>query len=339
MTTIKDIARISGYSLGTVSRVLNNHPDVSDKARAQILAVVQELGFEPNANAKHLKMQTFSDIAVLVKGTQNPLFADILEKLQALLHAQGEGVFVAYLDEDANEVKYALELCRIRRPKGFLFLGGDLEFFRQDFAAITVPSVLLTNDASALPLPTLPSFPTEDAAAAQAAIDYVVEAGHRAIGVLGGNLAQEQISYRRLQAVEAAMARHGLPFSRDVQHEPCRYSMQDGYAAAQRLLERAPHLSAVFALGDVIALGAMRAARDRGLSVPADLSVVGFDGIVSGQFSIPRLTTLRQDTARLAELAVESLLSRLHYAAPPRHQLIPFQLLPRESVQSLSPTP
>lgn len=115
--------------------------------------------------------------------------------------------------------------------------------------------------------------------------------------------------------------------------------MQDGYAAAQRLLERAPHLSAVFALGDVIALGAMRAARDRGLSVPEDLSVVGFDGIVSGQFSIPRLTTLRQDTARLAELAVESLLSRLHYAAPPRHQLIPFQLLPRESVQSLSPTP
>ena len=90
MTTIKDIARISGYSLGTISRVLNNHPDVSDKARAQILAVVQELGFEPNANAKHLKMQTFSDIAVLVKGTQNPLFADILEKLQALLHAQGE---------------------------------------------------------------------------------------------------------------------------------------------------------------------------------------------------------------------------------------------------------
>ena len=91
--------------------------------------------------------------------------------------------------------------------------------------------------------------------------------------------------------------------------------------------------------GACASLEALRSARDRGLSVPADLSVVGFDGIVSGQFSIPRLTTLRQDTARLAELAVESLLSRLHYAAPPRHQLIPFQLLPRESVQSLSPTP
>lgn len=88
--TIKDIARLSGYSLGTVSRVLNNHPDVSDKARERVMAVVQEQGFEPNANAKHLKMQAQSSIAVLVKGTQNLLFADLLERVQALLRDSGE---------------------------------------------------------------------------------------------------------------------------------------------------------------------------------------------------------------------------------------------------------
>ena len=122
--TIKDIARLSGYSLGTVSRVLNDHPDVSEQARERVLAVVREHGFQPNSNARHLKMQAQSAVAVLVKGTQNLLFADILERIQSRLQDNGEEVYVAYLDEDADEVQYAVQLARLRRPKGFLFLGG-----------------------------------------------------------------------------------------------------------------------------------------------------------------------------------------------------------------------
>ena len=103
--TIKDIAKLSGYGVGTVSRVLNNHPDVSERARKKILAVVESQGFEPNSNARHLKMQAPSSIAVLVKGTQNMLFADILERIQAVLRDHEEDVYVAYLDEDADEVQ------------------------------------------------------------------------------------------------------------------------------------------------------------------------------------------------------------------------------------------
>ena len=145
--TIKDIARLSGYSLGTVSRVLNGHPDVSAAARERVMAVVQEQGFEPNANARHLKMRAQSAVAVLVKGSRNLLFADILERIQSLLQDSGEEVYVAYLDEDTDEVQYAVQLEKLRRPKGFLFLGGDLECFRRGFAQVTAPSVLLTNDA------------------------------------------------------------------------------------------------------------------------------------------------------------------------------------------------
>ena len=124
--TIKDIARLSGYGVGTVSRVLNHHPDVSDAARERVMAVVRQYGFEPNSNARHLKSQTLSSVTVLVKGTQNMLFADLLERVQSLLLDSGEEVFVAYLDEDADEVTYAIQLCRLRRPKGLIFLGGDL---------------------------------------------------------------------------------------------------------------------------------------------------------------------------------------------------------------------
>lgn len=335
--TIKDIARLSGYSLGTVSRVLNNHPDVSAKARERVMAVVQEQGFEPNANARHLKMQTQSAIAVMVKGSQNLLFADILERVQSLLRDSDEEVYVAYLDEDADEVQYAAQLVKLRRPKGFLFLGGDLECFRREFEQIMAPSVLLTNDARTLGFPNLSSFTTDDTAAAGAVIEYLCRHGHRRIGVLGGNLAGEQISYKRLRGIQRAAERLGLRFDPRYHHLPCRFSMADGYAAAKKLLERQPDLTALFALGDVIALGAMRAICDLGLRVPEDISVVGYDGIATSHFSIPRLTTVRQDTAQLAAKGVQTLLQAIHYKAAPVHETINFTLLEHESVCSIAP--
>jgi len=125
--TIKDIARLSGCGVATVSRVLNNHPDVSRETRRRVMAVVDEQGFQPNTNAKHLKQQAGSSIAIIVKGTQNMLFADLVERIQALLREADRDASVYYLDEDADEVAYALQLCRERKPLGILFLGGDLE--------------------------------------------------------------------------------------------------------------------------------------------------------------------------------------------------------------------
>lgn len=333
--TIKDIARLSGYSLGTVSRVLNNHPDVSDKARERVMAVVQEQGFEPNANAKLLKMQAQSAIAVLVKGTQNLLFADILERVQALLQESGEEVYVAYLDEDADEVQYAVQLVKLRRPKGFLFLGGDLECFRSEFQQITAPCVLLTNDAKSLGFGNLSSFTTDDTAAASAVIEYLYRHGHRKIGILGGNLASEQISFKRLQGAQRSMRELGLPFDTKTHHVPCRFSMGDGYDAARTLLEREPDLTAIFALGDVIALGAMRAICDLGLHVPNDVSVVGYDGLAAAHFCIPRLTTIRQDVAQLATRGVQTLLQAIHYKNPRIYETIGFELMELESVRSV----
>ena len=110
--TIKDIARLSGCGVATVSRVLNNHPDVSRETRRRVMAVVDEQGFQPNTNAKHLKQQAGSSIAIIVKGTQNMLFADLVERIQALLREADRDASVYYLDEDADEVAYALLLCR-----------------------------------------------------------------------------------------------------------------------------------------------------------------------------------------------------------------------------------
>lgn len=331
--TIKDIARLSGCGVATVSRVLNQHPDVSEETRRKVLAVVEENGFQPNNNAKHLKQQAGTSIAILVKGSQNMLFADLVERIQVLLREKGKDAVVYHLDEDANEVAYAIQLSRERKPVGFLFLGGDLEYFEKQFRAIRVPCVLLTNTAQGLGYENLSSLTTDDSAAAAQAIEYLIDNGHRKIGILGGNYwSSSQISYLRIQGCKRVFERRGIPLSAE-QCEPCRFSMGDGYTATHNLLKRCPDLTAIFAFGDVMAIGVMRAIHDLGKRVPEDISVVGYDGLPVANYCIPRLTTIRQDTQELAKQGVEVLLRAIeHRQSGCVHSVVPFRLLIGESV-------
>ena len=329
--TIKDIARLSGVGVTTVSRVLNDHPDVSEETRRRVLAVVEEQGFQPNTNARHLKQQTSASIAIIVKGTMNMLFAELMERCQQLLQDAGQNAAVYYLDEDANEVVYAVQLCRERKPLGILFLGGDLEFFQAEFGHITVPCVLLTNSARELDFPNLSSLTTDDEEAAYRVVRYLADQGHRDIGLLGGNWSCTQISYRRVLGCQRAFDELSLPF--DARRcEPCRYSFSDAYDTTKRLLGRCPELTALFCVSDVMALGAIRAIHDLGRRVPRDISVVGYDGIPLSRFSVPRLTTVRQDTQQLARQGVDLLLRNLQRPRPPVHEVAPFQLIAGESV-------
>lgn len=332
---IRDIARISGYSLGTVSRVLNGHPNVSERARASVLKVVEENGYEPNRNARFLKMQQASAIAIFVKGSRNQLFADILEHLQALLTAAGEDAVVTYIDEDGNEIEAAQHFKQERNPKGIIFLGGDPAFFKEGFARLGTPAVLITNTAEGLGFSNLSSFSTNDRLAATKVIELLFQNGHKKIGVIGGNRQEGQISALRMLGVEDAFAQHGLAFDYEHNYEPCRYAMEEGYQALARLLMRNDELTAVFALGDVIALGAIRAAHDLGKRIPEDLSLAGFDGLLLGQFCVPRLTSVRQDTAELAARGVRKLLESIEGVSEPVHEFVPFRLQQYESVQRI----
>ena len=195
--TIRDIARESGYAVGTVSRVLNHHPDVSETARQRVMAVVEAHGFTPNSNARHLKQSVSRSIAIIVKGSSNLLFADMVERAQNRLQSRGFDTAVHYLDEDANEVAFAATVAREYKPRGFLFLGGNLDCFRSDFAAISAPAVLLTNSAQGLDFPNLSSVTTDDTAAARKAMDLLLDSGHRRVGILGANFDCAQISYSR----------------------------------------------------------------------------------------------------------------------------------------------
>ena len=333
--TIKDIARESGYAVGTVSRVLNNRPDVSEKARKRVMEVVEKYNFRLNNNAKHLKQQVSSGIVIIVKGSQNMLFAAIVERLQRLIEERDYAFLIYYIGEQENEVEHAWQICRERHPSGILFLGSDLKFFRESFSQISVPCVLVTNSGRELGFENLSSVSTDDEAAAEAAVEHLISLGHTKIGILGGWRDKSRAAHTRYTGCVRAFEKHGIPFSREKQYVPALFAMSEGYEAMGLLLDRMPDLTAVFAMADVLAVGAIRAARDRGLRVPEDVSVVGFDGIELGSYLTPSLATIRQDRERIADRSVELLLSQIENRVSPEHELVPFQIISGESARKL----
>ncbi len=338
MTTIKDIARISGYSIGTVSRVLNHHPDVSRNTREVIEAIIAEQDFHPNSNAKMLKQQVDSSIAIIVRGYGNIFFGVILEQVQMHLHQANENATVVFVDENADEVQTAVQLSVTHKPKGFIFLGGNIRFFRDQYARIPVPGVLLTNDATSISSGSLSSFMTDDVVASARAINYLLEHGHRRISIVGGcsDDRNSQVGARRLKGCRQALEASGLSFNEKRDYEPCSFSMEDGYRATLAVLKRNPDCTAIFALSDTIALGTMRAIRDLGLRCPDDISIIGFDGIDVNKYTAPRLATIHQNTDLLARKGVEDLLLRLRYKRAAVNEVIPFTLWEGESVKALS---
>ena len=330
--TIKDIARECGCGLGTVSRVLNNHPDVSDQMRERVLAVVHKYGFVSNQSAKLLRSQDNKTIAILMKGTSSILLNSLVERIQKRMERLPYTTNVVVLDEYDNEAKQAYQVCQRHRPLGLIFAGGNPDFYKEDFANIRTPCVIITNQANDVQSSSLSSVSTDDIAAAQCMAEHLVANGHRNIGIIGGDLASSELSQRRYKGFLSVLQKHGIPFDPERQYAVSKYSLGDGANAAQQLAYANPDMSAIFTMSDVMAIGAIRRLTDLGRSVPGDISVTGFDGLDIANFLCPRLTTIRQLLDELAERGLDALLDNIERGKPCSHQLVPFEFVAGESV-------
>ncbi len=332
--TIKDIARESGYAVSTVSRALNDHPDVSPRAKRKIKEIVARHGFIPNSNARQLKGQQNSNILILVKGAFNMFFAGILEQMQTLISSAGYSAEVHYLDEDADEVLVGEQLQRERKPLGFIFLGGNVKVFERRFEDILLPSVLATTVSDTLHFPRLSMVGIDDTTAAATACDYLIAHGHKNIGVIGGKRASSYISALRYQGFCDSYEKSGKKHD-EAYYQSSSFSFESGYRAMQKLLTRCDDITAVFCMSDIIAIGAMRAIHDAGLSVPDDISVIGFDGIPLARFCTPQIATIRQPQQDIADQSVQLLLAQIEKDAPAACTVLGTTLIEGESVQNL----
>lgn len=333
MVTIKDIARESGYSISTVSRVLNHRNDVSPDAKQKIEEVVARFNFVPNNNAKHLKQNNSKAIGILVKGISNMMFASIVEEIQQMIEKTEYTLVVSYLDEDADEVEQAILLCRERKPLGLLFLGGNPEYFEKGFTGVDVPCVLVTNRANEMGYKNLSSVATDDVEAACCAVDALFNAGHKRIGILGGNIETSYTSLQRYRGCKKSFVKHDKEFDVEQCYEKVRFSFDSAYRGMERLLAKFPDVTAIFAMSDVMAIGAIRALFDMGYRVPEDISVVGFDGTTLTEYYNPKVATVKQQYKTLATRSVEILFGQIELKKDAIHEIVPFEFVNGESIR------
>lgn len=333
--TIKDLAQKTGYGVATVSRVLNNHPNVSEKARKAIMKAVEESGFELNDNAKQLKQQRSNSVLVVVKGTSNEMFGSLVEYIQSEIAKTEYPLLVDYIDEDDNEVLRAVRLCREKKPLGILILGGNMEHFAKDFDKIEVPCVLVSSDASNLNFKNLSSVSTDDRSAAKCAMDSLIELGHRRFAFVGGDRNTSDTGRLRYLGCLDSCIEHGIDFDKNKDYIGVRFSYQDGYDATCLLIKNKRNFTALFAAADVMAIGAMRALRDNGFRVPEDVSVIGFDGLTLGSFLVPKLSTVEQSVRKMAVRSVEILLDCIENGGEAKHETIPFTVRLKESTRKI----
>ena len=334
--TIKDLSAQTGYSVGTITRVLNDQPNVSEKARQVILQAVRDSGFQLNANAKQLKQQHGNCVLAVVKGTSNEMFAELVEDIQSYFAKLKYPLIVDYIDEDMNEVARGAQLCAEKKPLGILFLGGNQKNFSADFGKIDVPCVLVSNSAAELHFENLSSVYTDDYGASFDAMESLIKLGHRKIAIISGKNDGSDTSRLRYNGCLDAMERQGVEFDENNGYTDIRFSYQDGYNATQRLLDRGSRFTALFAVADVVAIGAIRALRDNGLRVPEDVSVMGFDGLPLTDFLVPQLSTVCQSVQKMAQRSVAILMDCIDNGGTARHETIPYSIQQRESTCLLS---
>lgn len=336
--TIKDIARKCGVGVSTVSRAMNNHPDINPKTKEMILQVIADSGFVPNNSARNLKRVDARAVALLVKGMDNMFFTDIIHTIEKETQEQKYSCILQQVEEDENELELALELVKEKRLRGIIFLGGNFAHPEELQRRLTVPFVISTIGQMEKAGGYIGgSVSVDNRKESFKIVDYLCSLGHRRIAVLTSAEDDESIGKLRLDGYRQALENRGIAFdpSLVVYMEPeiDRYSLASGYRMTKKLLEAGARFSALYATADTLALGACRALKEAGVEVPADCSVAGFDGLDAGKYYIPSLTTLEQPVEEIAEATVRHLFQLIRKKEKPRRLFFEGKLVVRESTQ------
>lgn len=342
--TIKDIAKLCGVGVSTVSRALNNHPDINPETKEKIMQVIKENGFVPNNSARNLKRVEAKSVAVLVKGITNPFFSDMISVIEAEIEKRGFTLVLHHVESREDEVEVALELVKEKRLQGIIFLGGEFAHSEEKLGLLSVPFVFSTagTQPENLNLLNYSSISVDDKAESSKVINFLYDIGHRKIAIITAQSEDQSVGRLRLDGYREALMQRGVEINEKLicalhPGEKCeQFSMENGYVATKELLAKTSDFTALFAISDVIAIGACRALKEAGIKVPEQVSVIGYDGIDMGDYFNPRLTTLKQPTKEMALATVNLLFDILNKKKSHQHLMFPGELIIRESTKAVS---
>lgn len=303
MVKINDVARAAGVSLATVSRVLSNQDSVKPETRQHVLQVIQELNYRPNALARQLRTQETKTVIVIVPNIENSLFHQVVFGIESEAESHGYQVLIADMHSQPSIEMHYFNAIQQRQIDGIISMSANMAQKLMQQVANEYPMVMaiqsFQNDC-------IPCVSIDNAAAARAMMTHLIRMGHRDIAHITSS-ASLTLYQERLNSYLAALKENDIP----VDMELVRYgapTIQGGFEQMEALLAKGRRITAVFAAGDTMAIGAMKALKKNGLCVPNDCAVVGFDDIELSAFWEPALTTIRQPKVQIGQVAFRKLL-------------------------------
>lgn len=325
--SIKDVARLAGVSVGTVSNVLNRPEVVSPGTQEAVEAAMAQLNFHRNATARNLRSGATTIVGAVVSDVSNPFYTELLRGIEDRLDSEGFSLIICSSDGDADREARLLRMLAEQGVRGVLITPMDGTLGRlSELRRIDVPSVLMDAGPGEVP-----SVGVDGVRGGRLAIDHLLAQGHRRIAFLAAaeNMAPSE---QRLQGAVEAVRTAGLDPAEVLEIVHLEHpNASAGEAATTRLLDSARPPTAVFTVNDIVALGALRALRERGVRVPQDVSVVGYDDLfLDTELAVP-LTSVRQPMRELGWAAADLLLT-----GQPHELFIP-ELVVRESSRHQRP--
>lgn len=326
--TIFDVAREAGVSYSTVSRVVNNFPRVNPQTRARVQAAMEKLGYVANLQARSLAGGRSGMLGLLVYDLENSYMTELVRGVDAEVSALDYDLMLATTHQRRQkESAYVARLTRGLVDGLLIVLPRSLDAYLKDLQTLHVPYVLIDYAAS---IPQHHAVTAANLQGMQAGVEHLISLGHRRIGFITGRLETDS-AQMRLSGYQNALHQHGIPLDPALIEEG-DFLEGSGYSSTRHLLELELPPTAIVASSDTSAFGVLRAINERGLRVPDDISVMGFDDLPEASYMYPPLTTIRQPIREMGRVATRLLVEAIMTPSMmPRQVILPTDLIVRHS--------
>ncbi len=336
MSKIHLVAEHAGVSIATVSHVINNTRYVTEETRKRVIRAMDELGYQPNALARSLRRGETKTLGLILPDSANPYFAEIGRAVELVAFQHGYSIILCNSEGDADiENQYADVLSK-KQVDGIFFVGtGESPETLRTLTHNNLPLVVLMRDFGDFPVDTVLS---DNYQGGRLATLHLLEGGHTRIACIMGP-STLRLSALRMNAYRDTLVAAGITPDDSLILQGDFHS-ESGYVQARTLLQMPEPPSAIFVCNDLMAVGAICAAFELGYRVPDDLAIVGFDNIILGEYTVPRLTTIAQPKEEMVQLAIQYMLERIaDHDLPARRAVLPTRLITRQSCGHLQPQP
>ncbi|WP_372663655.1 LacI family DNA-binding transcriptional regulator [Cohnella sp.] len=322
--TIYDVAKAAGVSTATVSKVINNTGRISEKTKEKINRIIEELNFRPNVIASAMKGKSTYQIAFLIPDVSNPVYAEYLKQIEERGQELGYNIVMCSTDDQADKEARHINLLKQRRIDGFIIASKfkNVALLKQ-LISEKFPVVLFAHERPEL---SVSSVTVDDYIGGYMAASHLLALGHRRVGVI----AEESVSSKeRIRGYKSALSESDITVE-DHLIVISGPAVLDAEIAAVKLLDREDRPTAIFGCNDLLAIGVMQASRARGIQVPEQLSVIGFDDTLLCSIVSPKLTSISQPLRELGKEVMDMMIRKIEQDEVPKQRV---RMLPEISVK------